>query len=492
MNVMHRAESRVVVLFLAVASFAAAESDVRLVDAAKRQDKAAIRALLKQKAEVNAPLPDGATALHWAAYWDDVETVELLLQAGANVSSVNDLGVTPLGLACENGGSAALVGRLLKAGADPNAMLSTGETPLMAAARAGNAPAVKQLVIHGANVNARESTRGQTALMWAAAQRHAEVVQILTEVGADVHARSDTWLQLINSAGNHRKEGDYEIEQGGFTPLLFAARLGDIDTAKILLAAGARIDDPAASGATPLIIAAHSGHRSFAEWLLDMGADPNKTGVKYTALHAAVLRGDRDLVKALLAHQANPNARVERGTQTRRHSEDFTLHHDVVGGTAFWLAARYLDLELARILAAAGADVSLTQDGTTSLMAALFLDPIRQPESDIVALYRDGSDDKRLSLEMVKLAINLGVDVNGADDETGNAALHMAAMKGLHDVIRVLVNNGAKLDAKNKEGRTPLGMTLGWTERDLFGNVRNFGGASLKTTTELLRELGGS
>ena len=143
-----------------VASVAAAAAD-RLVDAVKNRDRAAARALLTQKIDVNLAQPDGATALHWAAHWDDLETADLLIRARAQVDVTNDFGVTPLSLACTNG-SAAMVDKLLQAGANPTAALPSGETPLMTCARSGKVEAVRPLLARGVDVNVKEASRGQT------------------------------------------------------------------------------------------------------------------------------------------------------------------------------------------------------------------------------------------------------------------------------------------------------------------------------------------
>jgi len=193
------------VLLLSAASVRGAGPDAVLADAAERMDRAAIRALLQQRVDVNTPQIDGMTALHWAAFKDDLQTGELLVRAGANVKASNRYGVTPLSLACVNG-NGEMVELLLKAGADPNTALPGGETALMTAARTGSLAPVKSLIIRGANVDSRDERRGQTALMWAAAEGHAPVVKELIEAGADVRLRLPT----------------------GFTPLLFAVREGRI------------------------------------------------------------------------------------------------------------------------------------------------------------------------------------------------------------------------------------------------------------------------
>ena len=298
----------------------AASANERLVAAVRNGDTALVRALVEQGIDVSAPGGDGATALHWAAYADDVETADLLIRAGAGVDATNDLGVTPLWVACTNG-SADMVARLLEAGANPNVAPATGGTPLMRAVRTGNADAVESLLTAGADVNASEGARGQNALMWAVTQHHPSVARMLIERGADLEARTSVSRQLVltccqenNTDGN----GSIWIEQGGFTPLLFAARLGDRDAAGLLLAAGAHVDVATPGGTTALVVAAHSGHGALAALLLENGADPNAAGAGYTALHAAVLRDDPDLVEALLAYGANPNARLLRGTPARR------------------------------------------------------------------------------------------------------------------------------------------------------------------------------
>ena len=240
MNNRHLAMSSVMCVSLVI-SVGAAGDDRRLIQAAKDQDHKAVLALLKQGIDVNATQPDGATALHWAAYSNVDRTADLLIRAGADVNAKNELGATPLWLAA-NEGNAGMIERLLKAGADPNVALSGGETPLMSAARTGMTDAVRLLLVHGANVNAAERARGQTALMWAAARAHDDVVRVLLEVGADVHARSNVRHRWVNT-GRASEVGDtdgtpVEEARGGFTPLLFAARNGHIEAAKVLIAAG--------------------------------------------------------------------------------------------------------------------------------------------------------------------------------------------------------------------------------------------------------------
>ena len=311
-----------VVSGLAVGSIAAGRADVALVDAAKQADWKAMRGLLEEGADVSASSADGTTALHWASYWDDGEGAALLIRAGANVNAANNLGATPLWLACENG-NAAMVEKLLQAGADPNAALLSGETPLMTAARTGNADVVEQLLAKGADVNAKERAYGQqTALMWAAAEKHSEAVEVLLAHGADVHARSNVWTQRVKTSTLARNHPEYiiDLQQGGNTPLLFAALVGDVASAQLLVAARADVNDTAASGTSATVVAAHSGHGELAAFLLEKGADPDAVEAGYTALHAAILREDEELVGALLAHGADPNAPLLKPTPSRRQS----------------------------------------------------------------------------------------------------------------------------------------------------------------------------
>ena len=468
---------------------------IPLIDAARTSDASTVRALIDAGADVNRAQSDGATALHWAAYREDFETAALLIRAGADANKANDLGVTPLLMASTNG-HAELVEALLAAGADPNAALPSGETPLMAASRAGNPAAVGSLLRRAADVNAAEQTRGQTALMWAVANRHSAVAAALIDAGADIHARSQVRYRVYNMGGN-RSAGSAssgipleEVAIGGSTPLLFAARSGDVESARLLLDAGADLRDATADGNVPLVIAVHSGHASLAAFLLERGADVSAAPLGYTALHAAVLRGNlRDrrvrnadpaaglpLVETLLAHGADPNARLTQPTPVRRWSHDFALMNRWLGATPYWLASKFLELEMMRVLAAAGADTrKASDDGTTPLMAAAGLGYSRGGGSAFIKDRRDFSSynpvasaeqgsripepEERLSREAVVLAIELGGDVTAAST-SGDTALHAAASHGMETVIELLVEHGADLHAANERGRTPVDMAV--------------------------------
>ncbi len=491
-----------------------------LVAAVRAGDRGAVSALLATGADVNAPQPDGATALHWAVHRQDVETARALIRAGADVGAANDLGVTPLLMACRRG-QGGLAARLLEAGADPNAALPSGETPLMAAARAGSRAAVEALLERGAGVNAAEATRGQTALMWAVANRRPAVTRALLAHGADIAARTRTRRRVYNMGGS-RSAGSAsrgialeEVTEGGSTALLFAARSGDLESARLLVAAGADVHDATADGNTALAIAAHSGHGSLAVFLLEQGADPNAAPLGYTPLHAAVLRGtlrDRGvrnedpeagvpLVRALLAHGADPSARLLRGTPVRRWSHDFAFMDRWVGATPFWLAAHFLEVEMMHVLAAAGADPRApSRDGATPLMAAAGLGYNRGGGSAFIRDRRDFSSynpvesaalgsaipaaEERLAREAVAVALDLGARVDAAND-AGDTAVHAAASHGMNSVIELLATRGADVRAENGRGQTPLDVAV--YSDGIAGDrlVR-------QSTAELLRSLEGA
>ncbi len=488
-------------------ALAKAGPEERLVEAVKSRDAHAVRALLAEGVDVNAPQADGATALHWAAYRDDLDTVTMLIESGANVNAANELGATSLWLAADNG-SAPMIERLLVAGADPNVALPEGETPIMTAARTGSTDAVRLLIAYGAEVNVAERSRAQTALMWAVAQGHREIVEALLEHGADVAARSRVRPRLMHAANTNASQYDQGVmwNRGGFTPLLFAARHGDIESATLLLASGANVDDTAPTGASALVVAAHSGHRAFGAMLLDAGADPNAAGAGYTALHAAILRGDKMLVRELLGHGADPNARLEKGTPIRRASQDWAINPSLVSATPFWLAAYFRDPEIMRALVAAGADPRLT---TTELwrpvyeraggvgppyIAGGFATPLMaaiRGASNRGRFFntslRDPDAEERNALETAELTVELSADVNAAD-RNGDTALHSAASRNFTTIVRLLAAQGADLDVANDAGRTPLALAIAAeATRARRVDATRFPSGN---TAEVLRELG--
>ncbi|HEX2801767.1 MAG TPA: ankyrin repeat domain-containing protein [Phenylobacterium sp.] len=293
----------------------AADRDLRLIEASRNDDVAAVKTLLAAGVDVNAPSGDGATALHWAAQNDDLALADLLLAKGAKVNAVTDLDITPLWIAASNS-STTMIKRLLDARADPNIAPPTNGTPLMLAAQQGNVTAVKTLLAHGAHPDAREAARGQTALMWAVSARQPDVVRALLEGRADVKARSTSDIQRMVLCCQ-LYEGDHAgismVATGGYTPLLFAAQDGDVESTKLLLAAGADPNDAAPDGSSAVVIAAHVGQDDVAKLLLDAGANPNAAGSGYTALHVAAT-GRRDaIVQALVDSGAAINVRNKKG-----------------------------------------------------------------------------------------------------------------------------------------------------------------------------------
>jgi uncharacterized protein len=448
----------------------AAAGDVRLIDAVRARNVERVRALLAERVNVNATQGDGATALHWAVHLDDASLVDTLIRAGARADVADDTGATPLYLACTNRNADA-VSRLLTAGANPNAALLSGETVLMTCARAGNAMAVRALLSRGAVVNGSESTHDQTALMWAAAQSHPQVVQALLERGADVAARSRQYTHTVTSEVTQRAGREtlnYTVPRGGMTALLFAARSGDADSVRLLVAAGADVNDALPDGSSALIVAAHSGHRQAAIALLVTGADPNADRVGYTALHAAVLRSDVELVKALLARGGNPNAPITKGTPVRRNSQDFELPKTLIGATPYALAAKFLEPAIMQALAAGGADTRRPMhDGATPLMAAAGMGIVAPAQDE-----KRGTDRRGLAiidggvvepetqvLDTVITALTLGSDLE-AVNPSGETALHIASAQGYETVVRALAERGANLNARNVRGQTPLGALV--------------------------------
>ena len=354
------ARAAAVTLLLATRGWGA-PPDAEVADAARRQDRETVRALLAGGADTNARQPDGATALHWAVHWQDVDMAALLIKAGADVDAANDYGIVPLSLACSNGDAAA-ARLLLEAGANPNVAQPTGETPALTAARTGDVDVLRALIEHGADVNGRERQQQQTPLMWAIAAGHTAAARLLLDRAADPRARSTR----------------------GDTALLFAARDGNVDSALMLLDAGADIEEAAADGFTPLLVATVRGRTAVATLLLERGANPNHAAPGFTALHWAsgvweteltgprgiaaqrdeewralggITEGKPEFVRALLADGADPNARIVKPPQR----VGFTLGGlNLVGATPYLVAAAAGDAAVMRLLAQAGADPALT------------------------------------------------------------------------------------------------------------------------------------
>jgi uncharacterized protein len=477
-----------------LASAGTVGDDSKLADSIRDGDRAGAISLLKQHADVNAPEADGTTALHWAVRQDDREMVDRLIKAGANVKAANRYGVTALYLACVNG-SAPMIAKLLDAGADANSATTEGETALMTVARTGNVEAARVLLAHGADVNSKEQWRQQTPLMWAAAESHPEMVQDLIAHGADVNARQVTWNWERQITKEPREKW---MPLGGLTPLLFAARQGCLDCARILMKSGAEINAADPNNISPVLMATINGHYDVAAFLLDQGADANiadETG--RTALYAAVdmhtmpesnrpspretdnKLTSMDLIQALMAHGANVNVQLKKQQpyRTKLDRGDDTMLG--TGTTPMLRAAKAGDAEVIQALLAKNADPKIpTKSGITPLMAAAGLGT---KEEDTTARKKTEAE----AIASIKLCLDAGVDVNAADNQ-GDTALHGAAQKGWDQVVQFLVDHGAKLDVKDKRGRTPLDAAMG-----LMGNG-GFDGSRRdvhESTAALLRKL---
>jgi len=456
----------------------AAGSDV--ADAAKRGDKAAVRTLLAQKADVNARQPDGDTALHWAAWRDDVELATVLLRAGANANPANLTGATPLQLASVNG-NAAMIEVLLKAGVDANTPLSKyNDTALMLAARTGKPEAIRVLLEHGADVNARENWGGTTAVMWAASEKHPAIVEMLAAHSADLNARSKI-VQPPKRRGDGNMMGYAPRElkpsekpeslvdgrdlnlltaSGGLTPLMFAVREGDMDSAKILVNAGANLNAAAGDLSTALGLAIQNGFYELASFLIDKGADVNQSDVlQCSPLFLAVHVRNQDtsvgipwivtadalpLIKKLLDKGADPNHRVKFTPPFRKNNASSgSPWLDYEGATPFLRAAAAGDMAGMRLLLQYGADPNIpTTHGVTPLGAASGI-------GFMGGMSKEWSRQQRF--ETVNFLLGVGASVD-AVDSVGRTPLHGAAALGYPEIVQLLVDHGARLDAKDKGG----------------------------------------
>ena len=453
---MKRALESIVISFV-LAAVAPAAVKPEIADAAMHGDKAAVRALLERKADVNLAQIDGSTALHWAIQANDVDMAKLLLSAGARVSVANRFGATPMFLATTNG-NAAMIEVLLKAGADANAVISSsGDTPLMMAAHSGKADAVKVLLDHGANVNAKETWGATTALMWAISERHSEAAKLLIDHGADVNAKSS----FVPSASGRGFEGTTpvaakpnqtieEFASGWMTPLMFAAREGDLESARFLISAGADVNAVGADGKDALALALFDGSYDVATLLIDSHAIVNHADAqRFTPLFWAVDRRNMEtapnfpwmvtidplpVIQKLLDAGADPNA-VINSTPRARMREGSPR---IVYATALMRAAFSGDIEVVKLLLAHGANPHIaSRDRETSLMAAC-------GTGFINGYHRLRPRAERLAV--VQLLVDLGEDVNAADSY-GITPLMVAANLGDINIVRYLVDKGADVGA---------------------------------------------
>jgi ankyrin repeat protein len=473
-----------------------------LVAAAKAGDLASVRQQLAEGADANTASADGSTALHWAVHRNEVEIVDALLGAGARVDVSTREGVTPLSLAALDGRT-ELIERLLDAGADPNGRSEEGQTALMLAARNGRPEAVSLLLERGADANAVEPFKGQTALMWAAGEGNVDAIRLLVEHGAALEARST----------------------GGFTALLFAVREAQLPAVKALIEHGANVDAVAPDRTSALNMAIVNAYYEVASVLLAGGANPNLPDPRGSPLHTiAWLRepgatgqaavGDEadapprpignvtslDLVRQLLAAGANPNVRIDwkesrfsKIAGMAKNPPGLTLGRHLLtynGATAFYVAAKNGDAALMRVLAEGGADPKIpNRFGVTPLMVAAGLDTW---EGETPGPHTGVTEEERL--EAVKLAVELGNDVNARadfgdykmDGDTAytllyyphnldelvdlgvgdprwddSTALHGSIISDQPSITRYLIEQGADVNAKNALGWTPLMMSRG-------------------------------
>ena len=444
-----------VALLASVVSVSAATSE--LADATMARNAQTVRSLLQKKADVNAPQVDGSTALHWAVRYDDLDTADLLIRAGARVSATNREGVTPLQLAAMNG-SAPMIDKLLKAGANPNAALTpSGDTALMMAARTGKPEAVTVLLESGADVNAKESWGGTTPLMWAVSERHTAAVKLLLDHGADANARSN-FVAAANGRGFEGRtpiaaKTDQKVEEfasGWLTPLMFAAREGDLESARLLVNAGANVNAIAGDGKDALGLAIFNGNYELGSFLIDSRSDVNHADTQgFTPLFWAVDRRNMEtapnfpwmvtadplpLIKKLLDAGANPNALINNTPRARMRAGS----PRIVFATALMRAAFSADLELVKLLLSHNADPKIiSSDGETMVEAAAGLGFIQGYSKGKTAGER---------LEVVKLFVGLGADVNQADDY-GITPLMVAGNMGDTAIIQYLADAGADLGA---------------------------------------------
>lgn len=546
---------RLSIILLCAASLLYAANPSPLADAAQQGNKALVRTLIQQKADLNAAQPDGMTALHWAAMNDDAMIAQLLIDAKADLNPTTRLGgYTALHLAAKNG-HASVAETLIRGGADIDRTSATGTTALMMAAGAGSTRIVDALIAKGVNVNATETAHGQTALMFAAASDRADVIRSLMKHGANaeviskvmdlgcgsIFARSGCGEET-DSKGLYEKPTEGKLNElvepappqqakaekpqepadpkedasasppeeaavkariaelrkevtklsaliddlakktsaeperrrgattmGGLTALLFASREGHIAAARALVEQGADVN---AAGAgekmSPLVMAIVNGHFDLSKYFLEKNADPNIASIQgLTALYAAIdmqwapyawrpqpifaqeHTSYLDLMKLLLEHGANPNARLAKKVWFRSLPGDNTWV-DPVGATPFWRAAEAVDVEAMRLLVKAGADPKLpTYEGVTPLMVAAGL-----------GWAPNFSRNAPERTEAVKYCLELGLDVNAASRK-GYTALHGTAFLGNNDLITLLVERGADPKVVAKDKNTVIDMANG-------------------------------
>lgn len=435
----------------------------------ERGERDAALAMIRDGADVRVRDADGTTALHWAAHHGDVDLVQALIDAGADVHAQNYFGATPMSAAAEIG-HAEVLKRLLKAGADVESPNAEGQTALMAVARTGRVDAAKVLLKAGANPNAREQWGGQTPLMWAAAQSHPQMIRLLIQHGANVNDRATIrdWQRRVTAEGRPK-----DMNRGGFTALLYAAREGCVECARELVKAKADINMPDPDGVTPLILALMNIHWDLAKFLIEAGADVNQWDIYgQTPLYAAVDMntlpvGRRvelpalddttglEVIKMLLERGANPNAQLKLRIPHRQVAYDrYTEPMLNIGTTPLIRAAKAGDIPVVKLLLEYGANPNLPNlNGDTPLMAAVGKGWINSPTRG--AYYTEDQ-----ALEVYSLLRAAGADVN-ARTNFNETALHSAALRGWNRIIERLVADGAELDVKDGNGLTAIDFAMG-------------------------------
>ena len=477
--------SAAAVVWLALAGSAQAQSS--LADRIQSGDRRAALELLAKGVDVNQTQADGTTPLHWAVYRFDRELVQTLLKKGARVNAVNRYGSSPLSEAVRVA-NLEITEMLLEAGADANVENEDGQTPLMLAARTGNVALATRLVQRGADINRRERFRQQSAVMWAAAQNHPEMVAFLISKGADltVRAQANDWETQISSEPRVQYR-----PTGGLTPLLYAARAGCLGCVKAMLDAGADKDRPNPDGMTPMIMALDNGYPAVAQHLLDRGANPHTWDWwGRTPLYVAVtMRGGLDsragsrspeslaFIKALLAAGVNVNAQLafkepSRGGRDNRFRDDLLT----TGATPLLRASQTFDNDVVRLLLERGALVDLPNaSGVTPFMAAAGVGT--RTGGGVLG---PGVPDNvtSLSLETMEILRKAGADVNARITDVtsltariarantltgrqGQTTLFLAAESGRTDVVKYLLEHGAKTDLVDDMGRSPIDVVEG-------------------------------
>jgi ankyrin repeat protein len=484
-----------VILLSAAQALAAAGDAAALSDAARAGNWTKVRSLVAtglKGDDVNGSDKDGTRPLHWAVRADEVEVVDLLLKAGADATAQNRLGVTALFLAATNG-NATMLRKLFDHGANANQVEKTGETILMVATRSGNADAVRTILDRNVNPNLTEPQLQLTALMIAAENGFTDIVRVLLERKADINMRSRTGATPARKmpcagqtgCGSHGvgivrgglpEQGYQPPIPGNMNPLMFAAREGHVDAARLLLDAGSDVNGVDKNGITPLFMAISNNRIPMARFLIDRGADINakdwygrtplfaavemrNADVDYQSFEAITNAEERkvilDFISYLLDKKVDPNIRVKEVVPLRAwmYLLGGTLSWvDFTGQTPFLLASLSGDVSTMRLLLKHGADPKIsTFAGTTPLMAAAGVN---------WTVDQTYTESPEALLEAVKLCYELGMDVN-ATNSMGLTPLMGAANRGSDSIIEFLVSKGAKLDAKDKEGRTAYNWSEG-------------------------------